>query len=106
MNEEAISYIMQKMSNCLDNSQMISLEKTLEEALRGEDIVSLKPSEELLEEFLSVNMLRKMGEQCEVDHVHPHKFRRTMATTAECQSNRYRSFWDMRKLTPRFITRW
>ena len=28
MNEEAISYIMQKMSNCLDNSQMISLEKT------------------------------------------------------------------------------
>ena len=82
MNEEAISYIMQKMSNCLDNSQMIRLEKTLEEALRGEDIVSLKPSEELLEEFLSVNMLRKMGEQCEVDHVHPHKFRRTMATTA------------------------
>ncbi len=32
MNEEAISYIMQKMSNCLDNSQMIRLEKTLEEA--------------------------------------------------------------------------
>ena len=29
MNEEAISYIMQKMSNCLDNSQMIRLEKTL-----------------------------------------------------------------------------
>ena len=27
-------------------------------------------------------MLRKMGEQCEVDHVHPHKFRRTMVTTA------------------------
>ncbi|RKM56686.1 site-specific integrase [Butyrivibrio sp. X503] len=27
-------------------------------------------------------MLRKMGEQCEVNHVHPHKFRRTMATTA------------------------
>ena len=30
MNEEAISYIMQKMSNCLDNSQIIRLEKTLE----------------------------------------------------------------------------
>ncbi len=29
MNEEAISYIMQKMSNCLDNSQMVRLEKTL-----------------------------------------------------------------------------
>ena len=27
-------------------------------------------------------MLRKMGEQCEIKHVHPHKFRRTMATTA------------------------
>ncbi len=52
MNEEAISYIMQKMSNCLDNNQMIRLEKTLEEALRGEDIVSLKSSEELLEEFV------------------------------------------------------
>ena len=37
MNEEAISYIMLKMSNCLDNSQMIRLEKTLEEALRGEE---------------------------------------------------------------------
>ena len=39
MNEEAISCIMQKMSNCLDDSQMIRLEKTLEEALRGEDII-------------------------------------------------------------------
>ena len=27
-------------------------------------------------------MLRKMGEKCEVKHVHPHKFRITMATTA------------------------
>ena len=27
-------------------------------------------------------MLKKMGEQCEIHHVHPHKFRRTMATTA------------------------
>ena len=27
-------------------------------------------------------MLKKMGEQCDVYHVHPHKFRRTMATTA------------------------
>ena len=63
MNEEAISYIMQKMSNCLDNSQMIRLEKTLEEALRGEDIVSLKPSEELLEEFLSVKRLEGRSEK-------------------------------------------
>ena len=34
MNEDAISYIMQKMSNCLDNSQMISLEKTLDSGPR------------------------------------------------------------------------
>ncbi len=27
-------------------------------------------------------MLKKMGEQYDVHHVHPHKFRRTMATTA------------------------
>ena len=27
-------------------------------------------------------MLKKMGEQCEIHHVHPHKFRMTMATTA------------------------
>ena len=27
-------------------------------------------------------MLKKMGEDCKVNHVHPHKFRRTMATTA------------------------
>lgn len=31
MNEEAISYIIQKMSNCLDNSRMIRLEMSLEE---------------------------------------------------------------------------
>ena len=63
MNEEAISYIMQKMSNCLDNNQMIRLEKTLEEAFRGEDIVSLKSSEELLEEFLSVKRLEGRSEK-------------------------------------------
>ena len=27
-------------------------------------------------------MLKKMGEQCDIHHVHLHKFRRTMATTA------------------------
>ena len=27
-------------------------------------------------------MLRKMGEQSDIHHVHPHKFRRTMATAA------------------------
>ena len=27
-------------------------------------------------------ILKKLGEQCDVLHAHPHKFRRTMATTA------------------------
>ena len=27
-------------------------------------------------------MLKKMGEQCDVHHVHPHTFRQTMVTTA------------------------
>lgn len=27
-------------------------------------------------------MLKKMGKKCNIAHVHPHKFRRTMATTA------------------------
>ena len=27
-------------------------------------------------------MLKRMGEQCNVEHVHPHRFRRTLATTA------------------------
>ncbi len=27
-------------------------------------------------------MLKKMGEECSINHVHPHKFRRTMATMA------------------------
>ena len=31
MTEEAISYIMQKMAEWLDNNQMIRLEKTLDE---------------------------------------------------------------------------
>ena len=42
---------MQKMSNYLDNSQMIRLEQTLEEVLRSEEIVQLKSSEELLDEL-------------------------------------------------------
>ena len=99
MNEEAISYIMQKMSNCLDNSQMIRLEKTLflykfnigkilEKYLlsRNDDNPALfvtisNPRRRLKTGGVEI-MLKKMGEQCEVKHVHPHKFRRTMATTA------------------------
>ena len=41
MTEEAISYIMQKMSEWLDNNQMIRLEKTLEEVLRNEEVIPI-----------------------------------------------------------------
>lgn len=63
MTEEAISYIMQKMAEWLDNNQMIRLEKTLEEVLRNEEIIPLKTSEELLEEFLSVKKLEGRSEK-------------------------------------------
>ena len=43
MNEEAISYIMQKMSNCLDNSQMVRLEKPIIKEVSFVDFESLAP---------------------------------------------------------------
>ena len=63
MTEEAISYIMQKMSEWLDNNQMIRLEKTLEEVLRNEEVIPIKSSQELLEEFLSVKKLEGRSEK-------------------------------------------
>ena len=42
--------------------------------------------------------LREMGKKLGVEKVHPHKFRRTMATRAiekGMPMNRYRKFWDM-----------
>lgn len=63
MTEETISYIMQKMAEWLDNNQMIRLEKTLEEVLRSEEVIPLKTSEELLEEFLSVKKLEGRSEK-------------------------------------------
>ena len=52
MNEEAINYIMRRMSTCLDNGQMIRLQKALEESLLNEEGVTEYSSEELLERFL------------------------------------------------------
>ena len=63
MTEETISYIMQKMADWLDNNQMIRLEKTLEEVLRSEEVIPIKTSEELLEEFLSVKKLEGRSEK-------------------------------------------
>ena len=48
MNDEAINYVMWKMSDRLDNSQMIRLQQTLEEAFRGDRKGPEKSSEELL----------------------------------------------------------
>ena len=44
--------------------------------------VSLRFSYERLKISGIESMLKKMGENSNVQHVHPHKFRRTMATTA------------------------
>jgi hypothetical protein len=68
--EEAISYILQKMSNCLDNNQMIRLEKTLEEALRGEDIVNLNMcyQEDDIYDILFGNYNLCFGFTCDPEH--------------------------------------
>lgn len=63
MTEETISYITQKMAEWLDNNQMIRLEKILEEVLRSEEVIPLKTSEELLEEFLSIKKLEGRSEK-------------------------------------------
>lgn len=67
MNQETANYIMQRMSKYLDNSQTIKLKDTLDESLRqSEDEILENDSNPAL--FVTI---RK-----------PHKFRRTMATTA------------------------
>ena len=37
MNEETINHVLWKMSDHLDNSQMVKLRSTLEESLQGEE---------------------------------------------------------------------
>lgn len=58
-----------------------------------------KPHSRLTESGVELR-LREMGKKLGVEKVHPHKFRRTMATRAigkVCRLNRYRKFWDMSK---------
>lgn len=94
MNQETANYIMQRLSKYLDNSQTIKLKDTLDESLRqSEEKILEKDSNPAL--FVTIRKphhrlkaggveitLKNMGEDCNVNHVHPHKFRRTMATTA------------------------
>ena len=63
MNDEAINYVMWKMSDRLDNSQMIRLQQTLEEAFRGDRKGPEKSSEELLEHFLATKRLEGRSEK-------------------------------------------
>lgn len=49
MNEEAINYVMRRMSTCLDNGQMIRLQKALEESLCNEEGVTEISSAELFD---------------------------------------------------------
>ena len=53
MNEEAVNAILRRMSDYLDNSQMIKLKIVLEEALQKDGIIADQSSQELLEMFLS-----------------------------------------------------
>lgn len=62
MNEKEIGFIMQKMSCYLDNSQLMRLEQTLEDTIKGEEIVPSKSSEALLKDFLSVKRLEGRSE--------------------------------------------
>ena len=63
MNEEAINYIMRRMSTCLDNGQMIRLQKALEESLHNEEGVTDISSEELLDRFLATKRLEGRSEK-------------------------------------------
>ena len=57
MNQETINSILQQMSGCLDNSQMIRLKQTLEESLKDDGGTLEKSSKELLELFLATKSL-------------------------------------------------
>ncbi len=63
MNEEAINYVMRRMSTCLDNGQMIRLQKALEESLCNEEGVTEISSAELLERFLATKRLEGRSEK-------------------------------------------
>ena len=57
MNEEMINHVLSRMSDHLDNSQMIKLRNTLEESLQNEERAPDKSSAELLELFIATKRL-------------------------------------------------
>ena len=63
MNEEAVNAILRRMSDYMDNSQMIKLKIVLEEAVQKDGIIADKSSQELLEMFLSNKRLEGRSEK-------------------------------------------
>ena len=58
MNQGTINFVLQQMTSCLNNSQMIRLQNTLNESLKlAEDRSTEMSSAELLEAFLAVKRL-------------------------------------------------
>ena len=58
MNQGTINFILQQMTGCLNNSQMMKLQNTLNESLKlAEDTSADRSSSELLEAFLAVKRL-------------------------------------------------
>ena len=63
MNQEAIHYIMQRMSGWLDNRQMVVLQNTLDESVKltgGRE--AEKTTAELLDAFIATNRLEGRSE--------------------------------------------
>ena len=57
------NFIIQRMAGCLDNSQMIILQETLDASMKlSEKRPTMKSSEELLEAFLAVKRLEGRSE--------------------------------------------
>ena len=60
MNQGTINFILQQMTGCLNNSQMMRLQNTLNESLQlAEDKSVERSSSELLEAFLAVKTTRR-----------------------------------------------
>ena len=57
MNEEMINHVLSRMSDHLDNSQMIKLRNTLEESLQNEERAPDKSSAERLDQFIATKRL-------------------------------------------------
>ena len=94
MNQEAIHYIMQRMSGWLDNRQMIVLQNTLDESVKmTADRETEKITAELLDVFIATKRLR-------ISFAGPWQLRRS---TKEYRLNRCSGCWATRKSILRCI---